>query len=382
MGSLAKLSLRPSVAFRLATCTDFPRIVYTVSLGAWREPGDLSKRGRRVLRWFAALNRCGEFGYTGFRAPLGAAADSCGRATGEASSRSTFCRGLRELTRAGYIENGTFRGGAPREYSPGEFARDPIAVYTITDRGLAVWASSRRAAKGRTIPHLCVPVSICDGDVLPEIPDLLSGNPARVSSSSSSVSSGRSDAETPVKRASYLDPDAGRGGRSKARTKVARSAGRPVSRAIACGAILATLRYCVKWRGRPGQAALARCALELADPQAASVSPVAWDHWIAHWGRMTRNERIHVARAEILAVLEPSHFTRPVINPIKKTDDFPTGIPLGKSSPVIRTSGSLGVEDLPNNHASCDARAALLAAAESGNEFARAYLDRQNETKN
>ena len=79
----------------------------------------------------------------------------------------------------------------------------------------------------------------------------------------------------------------------------------PFTRRSAKDAILGCLTQLTRYKGRAGEIAVGRAAIELAGGIRAGYehSGVKWDHWIPRWNKFTRDERKNHARNEILPLL-------------------------------------------------------------------------------
>jgi hypothetical protein len=360
MGSTARPILSPPVrrdlAWRHATETDLERISYTIDLSRWREPRDLSKRGARVLRFFAALHRCGRVGYVGTRASYAAIGAAISRATHEAASRSTVIRACDELRDQGYLDRDRGRGARARQVGPHEWIREPLAVLTLTDRARALWGSAPPSS------HPSLPVSKCNGYALPEEPsvegiparDVVDASPSTSAAASVSTEEPASAGVEPRGVAARVEP------RPSARPvaplaqladgepvevdehaacQVGRSrfpsGTRPASRHLAVSAILSTLASLSRFAGREGAALVARAKAEIAGRSDGPPSGIAWDYWIAKWPELAREERFRWARAEILPALRS---TRASTSPPRIAAARPPASPPPAARPPAPTS--------------------------------------------
>lgn len=332
MGSTARCTQSPPVrrdlAWRHATEPDLERITYTIDLSRWREPRDLSKRGARVLRFYAALHRCGRVGYVGTRASYAAIGAAISRATHESASRSTVIRGCAELREKGYLDKARGRGARARQVGPHDWIREPLAVLTLTDLARSLWGAPPSS-------HTSLPVSKCNGYAIPEEPSV-EGIPARDVLASPIITATLDAVDNAESRADAFDPAAAPAAavavpRPSARPvaplaqladgepvevdehaacQVGRSrfpsGTRPASRHLAVSALLATLGSLTRFSGREGSALVARAKTEIAGRSDGPPSGVAWDYWIAKWPELAREERFRWARAEILPALRSS----------------------------------------------------------------------------
>jgi len=311
-------------------------ISYVISLARWNDPRELSKRAKRVLRFFAALNRSSEIGYQGTRAALAAVAEAVARATEEACSVSTLERALRELVEAGYLLKAYGFTDNVREIAPKEFIRDRVVVLTLTAKALAIWSCPTPDHKP----------SICRNDDRPfgasEVPSCLEGNHARaiedappdrdVASSGDNeeplrgvaghragsavavaVTEPRQSPRPVAPLAELADGDrleeASQAVCQRSRTVAPRRAPRPSgeaprARREVVAELLETLAAVTYGRGRLERAVKARAALEMyAGDAALEPSGVDWGYWLAQWPKLTRAERRRWARLEIVPLL-------------------------------------------------------------------------------
>jgi hypothetical protein len=131
---------RKDVSWRYATEANLEAFDYTISLGRWTKPDDLSKRAVRVLRYYAALNRTGQHGFCGTRCTLKALAAAIQRATDEACSLSTLQRALKELFECGYATKSHVYGNNIIMYG-GRKRREQICLITLTEKATNLWSS-------------------------------------------------------------------------------------------------------------------------------------------------------------------------------------------------------------------------------------------------
>ena len=361
MGSTARLVQNPPVrrdlAWRHATETDLSRITYTIDIGRWRSPRDLSKRAIRVLRFFAALHRCGRVGYVGTRASYAAIGAAISRATCEAASRSTVIRGVNELVGAGLLDRARGRGDRARQVGPSEWIREPLAVLTLTDAARAMWGASPPSS------HPSPPVSNCDGYTLPEEPSV-EGIPARdvVEASPSTSAAPSASTEEPAGAgveprgvaarheprqsarpvaplAQLADGNAAEERRGQTACQRSRfpSGTRAAPRGLAVSALLATLASLTRFGGREGSAVCARAAAEIARRSPGPPSGGAWDYWIAKWPELAREERFRWARSEILPALRSSRSSG---SPPPASTSPPPSSPPRPPSPTPRAPAS------------------------------------------
>jgi DNA-binding MarR family transcriptional regulator len=360
MGSTARCiptpPTRSDLAWRHATESDLERISYTIDLSRWREPRDLSKRGARVLRFFAALHRCGRVGYVGTRASYAAIGAAIARATHEAASRSTVFRACDELREKGYLDRSRGRGARSRQVGPHEWIREPLAVLTLTDQARALWGAAPRSS------HPSPPVSDCNGYALPEEPSI-EGIPARdvVDASPSTSAAASVSTEEPASAGVELRGVAARiEPRQSARpvAPLAQLAGenldeldehaacqvgrsrfpsgpRPASRRLAVSALLATLGSLTRFSGREGAALVVRAKAEIAGRSDGPPTGIAWDYWIAKWPELAREERFRWARSEILPALRS---TRASTSPPRIAAASPPASPPPLERPTARPS--------------------------------------------
>lgn len=324
---------RGDLAWRHAEASSFRSVRYVISLVRWSSPRDLSKRARRVLRWFIALHRSGPVGYLGTRGPLDALADAIAEATEEACSRSTLERGIRELVELGYLLKSYGYGHTGRQLGPDLYVRDRIVVLTLTERARALWGPMP------TPDHKASDCQTYDRGSPSEAPSF-EGSSARAID----VASPDRDVAYATSTEEPLRGTAGPRGRAAASTEPrtsprpvaplaeladclegdsqavcqppARLASRPtprpsgsgpVSRRETVAAMLETLRAVCYGRGRLEALVIARAAFELT----ARLSPgepgsgIDWDYWLARWPQLERAERRRFARAELVPLLVP-----------------------------------------------------------------------------
>lgn len=325
---------RGDLAWRHAEASAFRSVRYVISLVRWSSPRDLSKRARRVLRWFVALHRGGPVGYLGTRGPLDALADAIADATEEACSRSTLERAIRELVELGYLLKSYGYGHTGRQIAPDLFVRDRIVVLTLTERARALWGpmptpdhkASDCQAYDRGSPSeapsfegssaRAIDVASPDRDVAAETPHEEPGRPSGPRGRAAAPVEPRHSPRTLAPLAELADgnrleetsqavcqPSA----RLTSRPSPRPSGSGPVSRRETVAAMLETLRAVCYGRGRLEALVIVRAAFEMS----ARLSPeeegsgLDWDYWLARWPQFTRAERRRVARAELVPLLVP-----------------------------------------------------------------------------
>lgn len=337
MGSTAKSTQNPppvrkDLAWRHATESDLERIHSTIDISRWREPRDLHHREARLLRFLCALHRCGRVGYVGTRASYTAIGAAMSRVMHEPASRSTVIRAANGLIRKGYLERSRGFGARVREVAPGEFAREILAVLTLTEKARAIWGSAHTSPQvskrnGYDLPSP-LPPSQEKGGERPER-SVKDASPVASAALNVSTEESRADDVQPRGRPAPASPEPRHSARpvaplatladgdafeetSQAACQRERererarflSGTRPTSRHVAISAVLATLSNLTKFAGREGAAVCARAAAEMAGRSDAEPSGVDWGYWIARWPEMVRAERFRWARAEILPLLK------------------------------------------------------------------------------
>ena len=324
--------VRRDLAWRHATESDLERITFTIDLSRWRTPDDLSNRAVRVLRFFAALHRCGRVGYVGTRASYAAIGAAMHRAQHEAASRSTVFRSVSELVDGGWLEKGKGRGDRVRQIGPHEYVREQLAVLTLSPAARALWSD-------RAPAHVSPPVSVCHGYNLPRQapPPTRGGEPSpersdEIASPDASAVPTVSEAE-PATAGGVEHRDGGAvalavprsarpvaplatladGDRSEAEPAQApcqrerfAAPSLPHARRVVAAAILATLADVTRMLGREGEALVSRAEAEIAGRSDAPSSQVEWGYWIARWPGLPRDSRKWWARREIVPLLRSS----------------------------------------------------------------------------
>lgn len=326
---------RGDLAFRHAEASAFRSVRYVISLVRWSSPRDLSKRARRVLRWFVALHRGGPVGYLGTRGPLDALADAIADATEEACSRSTLERAIRELVELGYLLKSYGYGHTGRQLAPDLYVRDRIVVLTLTERARALWGpmptpdhkASDCQAYDRGSPSeapsfegssaRAIDVASPDRDMATvPVEEPLRGvaGPRAGSAVAVAVKEPRQSPRPVAPLAELADRLEGDSqavcqpsARLTSRPTPRPSGSGPVSRRETVSAMLETLRAVCYGRGRLEALVIARAAFEMS----ARLSPdeegsgLDWDYWLARWPQLTRAERRRFARAELVPLLVP-----------------------------------------------------------------------------
>ncbi len=387
MTSLAKRAPRTNLAFTHIDDHQLGRYFYAVTLGAWLWPDDLEIRETRVLTAFCVLARSGDHGWIGSKATAGAMAAFVHRITGERCGRSTYLAAVAGLVHKGYLLRSVYGGGKPRlvhaATDPGDedvWRPGPRTVLTLTPKALAVWA------RCPTLSPRFSPVQKLTGNELTLVlPRETRENPARVpvvvepipaheeteAVSPAGTVESRShslavEASADV-AADTLQPSRALGGHRGRKRKARASqhiATPPATRTGTARKLLAVLVFCAASRGRAGKAAVARAALELADPRLAARSAVAWDYWIAEWPKLSQAEQRHVCRADIL----PALATSPPMIVLPSPPATPSSSP---SSPARSPTSSAHTHHQPTPDEITDA---MRAAAAAGNPFAIRWL--------
>jgi hypothetical protein len=377
---------RQNLAHSHATETHLERLFFSICLGAWGVPADLSDRGVRLLQALCALNRGGSVGWIGTRCTLAALGAFVRRVVGGAASVSTVQRMIADLKAAGFVSVGHYGGGAPREIwvrgGGTRWVRDQRVVLTLTDRALALWSGGPA--------YSSTPKSKCTRD---DLSSVLS-SPLRVEDLETPVQVGASvvvsappvaltgavvDRPIVVDRTVEREACKPRGAVEIDRTigefehlqdaesvrKVGAKSGRsvirgtpPTTRKTAARAILAALIVALENHGRSGKRAIAVAALELADPRAES-SGVPWGYWIAKWGGMSPSERRSVCRSTLFPMLCGA-----------RVPAVPAVPALALAEPL---ASPLPSSDVPPLAEPVDVRA-ILREASNENPFARAFL--------
>ena len=348
---------RKSLSFRHATESDLETISYTIPLSRWGHAADLHRREKRVLRLFCALHRSGTIGFSGITAYQSAIARTVARASdGEPAGLRTVQRALKGLCNAGYLTAGKSYN-RPIRLGVDTWTRDQKRIYTLTAKAIAIWAASSSSppAASSSSPPAASRSSdeVAAGlELLAELragrAELLAGlevlaTPAASSSSPASIlhfpthdkmtdirspDSGYRNIRDPIGTLSDTSTDlrlvnsinevsdrtspeftpAPRGPNRSENRKEQNPRQRNFlksvpssSRKITIDLILAELRKYLCRRGHAGRLAIARAALQIADP--AADSPIAWDYWIAAWPAMTPDTRHAAIVAEIAPAL-------------------------------------------------------------------------------
>lgn len=332
---------RADLSFAHATEPDLGAFTFTTTLGRWQHQHDLSNRGNRVLRFYAALNRAGAAGFRGTRCCLGALAAAIQRCTEEAASVSTIKRGLGELVKEGYLFK-SHAWGKPRRFDSGIYRREQICVYTLTEKATRIWSYTNLPRSKRTGEELKKPEplnraqSFFDDRASSDRPvELEAAGPAEAvpaASASGDRSTAPSARHEGGKAAIIATPPSStpKPGVEPPNSIPKRSTtfrrGEPWTRGSAKKAILELLTRLLADKGRVGKVATARAAFELGGGRRLGEegSGVRWDYWLARWGSLSQAERRSFARVEMLPLLlrdpprsiaEPPGSPRPVLVP-------------------------------------------------------------------
>ena len=285
---------RADHSWRYATASDLEAISYTITLGRWSRPHELSKRANRVLRFFAALHRTGTAGYRGTRCSQGALASSVARATDEAASKRTVQRALTELVEGGYLEQSQ-SWGRRRQIGPDTWTREQICVYTLTEKATNIWSetyTSPPTTKSRT------------DDLMK--PEFITQSSARDKKRAENEKKTKEsvDASTDASTAPLARNEGENMPKPKRRTLPPGQADprKPYTRKTAKDAILDLIVLLTREKGRQGKIAAARAAFELSGGlrPCEETTGIDWKYWIARWGSMSRTERLNAAKNEIL----------------------------------------------------------------------------------
>ena len=299
---------RKSLSFRHATESDLETISYTIPLSRWGHAADLHRREKRVLRLFCALHRSGTIGFSGITAYQSAIARTVARASdGEPAGLRTVQRALKGLCNAGYLTAGKSYN-RPIRLGVDTWTRDQKRIYTLTEKAIAIWATPAASSSS--------PASILHFPTHDKMTDIRSPDsgyrnirdPIGTMSDTSTdlrlvnlineVSDRTSPEFTPAPRGPNRSEN------RKEQNPRQRNFLKSVpssSRKSTIDLILAELRKYLCRRGHAGRLAIARAALQIADP--AADSPIAWDYWIAAWPAMTPDTRHAAIVAEIAPAL-------------------------------------------------------------------------------
>lgn len=167
---------RHNRAFRIAYLPDSRRIqsvpVLSTITHAWahKQLAGLSAPASKVLRFLAALNRTGEFGYLGVALAYDILAERISESTGIKFSRRSVERGVAELkaeklvtvrpwTREGQYfraggRNVKMFGAGTVTLKNGRVMPCQLAIIALTDGALAMWEKSKREfARGNVVPE-------------------------------------------------------------------------------------------------------------------------------------------------------------------------------------------------------------------------------------
>lgn len=306
--------MRKDLSWRHATETDLDRISHIQTITRWgRPPEGMSKRAARVLGFFAALNRLGTFGYRGTRCCQAALARAVSRATNEAASIPTIQRALAELVKGGFLTRGTAYG-KPRRMMPDVWQREPIRVYTLTETAVSIWSKPTKVASLPTYikrePFRSSELKFQENfkperahtreqDVVSNVTN--KGRKNEMTNSRDLTSEGES----------YE-------GKQEQKSRPSRFVG--ISERCPSAArkrLLQDLCNIVAGRGRMGKVIAAKAALCLSDPS--QKSGVDWQYWLTRWPMMTRGERMHALRTEIVPVMNT--WVQPEPKPIERAPE-------------------------------------------------------------
>lgn len=412
MSSLAKLPIRSVAAVRHAEREDLgPGFCYSITLGAFDPPAGMSYRLERYLCACGVLIRSGEFGFRGYRLPNWCAVDFVRRVTRGPTSEQTLRRMVKEAAAGGWIVLSYYGGGAAREClnrRTGEAytIRDQVPVVTFTPKLFALFGrrcptldhgyqsgSVSFAPSGRSggfslektpagardrsrssvepfeaakeVPSAFAPGALnCEG----------SAAPSDRASDSAAASAGKPGEKGSKTRAKSQGK---RGGRVPSELHGAR----PFVRSQVARDLLAVLAAVAEKHGRAGRAAVARAALELADPAAARGSVVCWDYWLSRWGDLTRSERRRALRSEVLPGLLALGGAVIVGLPTRAAPPSPPRAPASPAaSPAARPpeqrSGEAAIPEPGREDPAASAAAlekSMREAAAAGNKFAADY---------
>jgi len=335
-----------------ATETDLGRFHYSKSISLFKRPRDLSRRAARVLSFFQSLFLFGREGYQGTRVDFAVLARAVADATGEPCGRSTAFAAVKELNVKSYLLRTTTRTGRERQYGPDAWARDKRTQLTVTDKARAVFVGPVPLAATGSLG-----VQNLNGDNCPRLsPSVKSPpapGPAPVVSSSSMLSN-----EVPPAGALHGNRHEGGEEQTPCQDDPPRFT-KPTTRRRVIDSILATLAKLLAEKAT-GRRALARAALEIADPSASPRSPIAWDYWIRRWTEFAQAERFAFARAELVPLLLE------LDNVFKLADATPGGGAFKQAAPFKQVdpapSGPVDIVDT------------MREAAKQGNGFALAWL--------
>ena len=264
---------RKDVSWRYATEANLECFDYTISLGRWTKPEDLSKRAVRVLRFFAALNRTGKHGFKGTRCRLKALAAAIRRATDEACSVSTLQRALKELSENEYTDISHVYGNNIIMYG-GRKRREQIDLITLTPKATNLWSSHTRPHRSKchtpegTKPDSSNQSYVCTrNSVNLKSNDKVSALPAKQSKPEPQPNT--IAPSTPTNREGLYTPAGTR---------------RAILQYIACF---------LKYQGRLGKVILARISIELGEGAAyrEERSGYDWNKLVKAWWRLKQHQR-------------------------------------------------------------------------------------------
>jgi len=340
-----------------ATETDLGRFHYSKSISSFKRPRELSRRAGRVLSFFQSLFLFGREGYQGTRVDFPVLARAVADATGEPCGRSTAFNAVKELNVKGYLLRTTTRTGKVRQFGPDSWARDKRTQLTVTDKARAVFVGPVALAATGTMAVQNLNTDDCSR-LSPSVKSPPAPGPTPVVASSSSGLSN----EVPPAGALH----GGRNDEGEAQDPCQQDPPRftkPTPRRRVVDSILAVLAKLLAEKAT-GRRALARAALEIADPKAAPRSPIAWDYWIRRWPEFAQAERFAFARAELVPLLLA------LDNVFKLADAKPGGGAFKQAAPFKQVDPA----PEPAPPGPVDIVDTMREAAKQGNGFARAWL--------
>ncbi len=150
-------------AFIFATIFEVFSIGYTLEFFALLRENifenlrkELKNREMRALRFFAALNRSGEFGYAGTKCTLQQLSDHMSKILSESMSLSTLKRALKGLEEKGYITRTPYvpemKKNSGYEVRPGVWRTKTLVIVALTEKATCLWNGQQKRVKIANLP--------------------------------------------------------------------------------------------------------------------------------------------------------------------------------------------------------------------------------------
>lgn len=328
---------------------------------AYEQIDALSRPAKTLLRFLAALNRSGDFGYCGVAVVYYLLAEQISTSTDIPFSKRSLERAVHDLKQAGLIdvspwvrEAQYFRSGKRNVFmcgagtvklKNGAVVTRRLAILTLTDAALAMWEAPNRRTKpdmSHTVNKDASPAKMADRSSKPEkidksiiltepptevvntseVVNVIEGHPTRSGSngrcqtvkhhastspesSPDTVTAPTGQREADHNSVSPCPPSCPPQPTGCAQARPTRGPQQTDFRSIARVAILGALWDCLSNHSKREASSLySRAKYELDELPPGWSTAVDWDYWLDHWRDITPTARQAAIRLQILPTLK------------------------------------------------------------------------------